>query len=141
MKKILIILSIWFFASCATYSPVVNFLDYSAYTQEGIFLTESNSVSFRYEPVGSISVLLYSGYAISRQSMKKENKPEDDIYYNSPISSNYQNATIQEALRLTVEKAKSQGADAVINLKYQYIQAFKNVPSGWYVSGMAVKII
>jgi len=84
--------------------------------------------------------LLYSGYVKQTPEYRKENKAVDAVYYSSASGrSNYQDATIQEALRIVVDQAKAKGADAVINLHYEYISAFKNQPAGWYVSGMAVK--
>ena len=141
MKKLFLALSVALLSSCVTYSPLVNFIDYSAYNDQGMFLTESNSVDFDYTPVGSINVLLYSGYVKQTPEYLVEDKAVDAVYYSSSSTgrSKYQDATIQEALRIVVDQAKHKGADAVINLHYEYISAFKNQPAGWYVSGMAVK--
>ena len=104
------------------------------------FLTDSNSVSFDYTPVRSINVLLYSGYIKQNPEYRKENKAVDTVYDSSSSGrSKYQDATIQEALRIVVGQAKDKGADAVINLHYEYISAFKDQPARWYVSGVAVK--
>ncbi|MGV8136029.1 MAG: hypothetical protein AB2L20_12505 [Mangrovibacterium sp.] len=106
MKKIFLALSIAILTSCVTYSPLVNFVDYSAYNNDGMFLTESNSVNFDYTPVGSINVLLYSGYVKQTPEYRKEDKAVDAVYYSSASGrSNHQDATTQEALRIVVGKA------------------------------------
>ena len=105
-----------------------------------MFQTESNSVNFDYTPVGSINVLQYSGYVKQNPEYRKEDKAIDAVYYSSSSGrSKYQDATIQEVLRIVVGQVKDKGADAVINLHYEYLSAFKNQPTSWYVSGMAVK--
>jgi len=148
MKRILFFTAVVMLASCSTYTPMVNFIDYSGYIDQGMFLTESNSVSFDYQPVGSINVLLYSGFAKTNQQpapteTKKEKVLSDGVYYsgNSAQSKgNYQTATIQEALRIAVQEAKSKGANGIINLSFEYVPYIKGSPSGWYVSGMAIKM-
>jgi uncharacterized protein YbjQ (UPF0145 family) len=143
MKKLVLIILVLTLASCATYSPLVSFVDYSSYNNDGIFLTESNSVSFKYEPVGSINVLLYSGFAndVKKAPVIEDKKGKgDDIYYSANNGRlKYKDATIQEALRLAVENARNKGANAIINIRYEYIPAFKNNPDGWHMSGMAIK--
>lgn len=142
MKKLLLIILVFALASCATYSPLVSFVDYSIYNSQGMFLTESNSVNFKYEPVGSINVLLYSGLANEKKQEQVIDKQEkgDDVYF-SPMTGamKFKGSTIQEALRLAVEQAKIKGANAIINLRYEYTQGYKYTPPGWHISGMAVK--
>jgi hypothetical protein len=128
--------------SCISITPVVSFVDYSQYSANGMFLTESNSVNFLYEPVGSINVLLYSGYTVDNKQEASEVKKEkgDDIYYSpNPVATRFKGSTIQEALRLVVEQAKDRGANAIINLKCEYVPGYKYTPPGWHVSGMAIK--
>ena len=143
MKKFALIIIAFILASCATYSPLVSFVDYSSYNNDGIFLTESNSVSFKYEPIGSINVLLYSGFSneVKKAPIIEDKKEKgDDIYYSANNGRlKYKDATIQEALRLAVENARSKGANSIINIRYEYVPAFKNNPDGWHMSGMAVK--
>ena len=141
MKKLLLILFAACLASCSTYSPLINFVDYSTYNDQGMFLTESNSVSFEYEPVGSVNVLLYSGYVTSSPDRTVDYRAMDYRAngYVPTTKVNYQDATIQEALRIAVEKAKEQGANVIINLQYSFIPAVKTTPPGWRVSGMAAK--
>lgn len=142
MKRLLFIFAVVLLTSCVSLSPIVNFIDYSAYNADGIFLTESNSVNFKYEPIGSVQVLLYSSFRqkepVSKE-LAKERKMEDAIYGSSSTNRTvYQGATASEALNLAVSQAKNKGANAIINLKCDYFPASKNAPSGWIVSGMAV---
>jgi len=141
MKKLLLILFAACLASCSTYGPVVNFVDYSTYNEQGVFLTESNSVSFEYEPVGSVNVLLYSGYAkqdpAKQTSLKQQGVDPRAMVVGSP--SVYRSATAQEALKIAVDQAQKNGANAIINLSYEFIPSGKNSPAGWFVSGMAVR--
>lgn len=142
MKKFALLIIVFALASCAIYAPLVSFVDYSTYNKEGIFLTESNSVSFSYEPVGSINVLLYSGYTVEKKTevtgVKKEKG--DDVYFTSnPRALKFKGSTILEALKLAVDQAKNKGANAIINIRYEYVPSFKNTPDGWLISGMAVK--
>jgi uncharacterized protein YbjQ (UPF0145 family) len=62
------------------------------------FITESNSVSFEYKPVGSITAVAESGYS----------------------SRKYVIASAQDALRVLYDEAEKNGADGIINLKITY---------------------
>lgn len=68
--------------SCTTYKiPYRRYsaaIDFSAYAQKGFFITESNSVNFSYEPLGSITSVVTSGYEVI--SGNKAANPKDDIY-------------------------------------------------------------
>lgn len=137
------IIFVFFFSSCVIYSPLVSFVDYSTFNDNGIFLTESNSVNFTYEPIGSINILFYSDYTVKKKQETSgiKNEKGDDIYF-SPTSRalKFKGSTaIQEALRLTVEQAKIKGANAIINLRYEYVPGYKYTPPGWHVSGMAIR--
>lgn len=76
MKKVVfLILTIWLFAACVT--PKMpepygfsSFLDYSQLTSRGIYVTESNSVSFDYKTLGSVSITEVGGW------MKKGKEPK-----------------------------------------------------------------
>ena len=145
MKKLLLIslgYTTLLLGSCSIYRPVINYIDYSSFAQQGVFLTESNSVSFEYQPLGSLQVLLYSGF-IPKNGLKEKNKSrikEDGIYYQSTaISSNFKDATLTEALDMAVEIAKGNGANGIINLRYEYFPRIKSSPGGWQITGMVIK--
>lgn len=140
-RSMMIIVTLSMF-SCVSIAPIISFVDYSHYTSNGMFLTESNSVNFSYEPIGSINVLLYPGYTVERKQEVSGAKKEkgDDVYYSpNPVATRFKGSTIQEALRLVVEQAKDRGANAIINLKCEYVPGYKYTPPGWHVSGMAIK--
>ena len=83
MKKLVLIIVVITLASYETFFPLVSFVDYSSYNDDGIFLTESNSVSFKYEPIGSVNVILYSGYTVEKKKELSGAKKEkgDDVYF------------------------------------------------------------
>lgn len=69
MKKsfpFFVLFGLFLFQSCVTTTPlmkveIVEMMDYSQYAKNGFFITEANSVSFEYEPVGIVQVLLLPG--------------------------------------------------------------------------------
>lgn len=142
MKHVLLLLLTFVLGSCVTYGPVTNYVDYSAYVKNGMFLTESNSVSFEYQPKGSIQVLLYNGY-LPKSEAKEQTKSkmkEDGIYYqNTAMSSKFKNATLYEALDMAVKIAEENGANGIINLRYEYLPVIKSSPGGWQITGMAIQ--
>lgn len=46
------------------FTKVSSAVDYTKYSENGFFMTEANSVSFRYEPLGSITAIARSGYEV-----------------------------------------------------------------------------
>lgn len=61
MKKVYLLFSVMLLVLAACQSlptPKSNMvvIDYAVLTNQGIFVTESNSVNFAYEPIGSISI-------------------------------------------------------------------------------------
>lgn len=142
MKQAFLLLLTMVLGSCVTFGPITNFVDYSAYAQNGMFLTESNSVSFDYQPKGSIQVLLYNGYLPQPEAKEqaKSKMKEDGIYYqNTTMSSKFKNATLDEALDMAVRIAEKNGANGIINLRYDYMPVMKSSPGGWQITGMAIK--
>lgn len=123
-----------FICSCSTISPLaverVDVLDYSEYNQNGFFITESNSVSFAYSPVGSIAVSLYAGEG------GKWNYIDGVMHRDSGIPHP------SKGLKLAVAAAKQKGANAIINLKISpsTINVTGVPQSGFVLSGMAIKM-
>lgn len=123
MKKVLLALTVVLLTSCyphkfATYSIL---LDYTPYTTDGFFLTESNSVNFEYFPMGSINSVALSGYM-------KNNK--------------YRYAKPEDALQELVKKGTLIHANGVMNIKVRPIFDKKGeYIIGYDISGMAIKII
>jgi uncharacterized protein YbjQ (UPF0145 family) len=108
------------------YLESISPIDYSEYTKSGFFLTESNSVSFDYNPIGNISATITSGY-VGKQFVK---------------------ATYEDALQLLHENAREMKANGIINLKFSYsigdhvvnnFDTQNNYYSSITASGMAIR--
>lgn len=109
---------------CSTYPDQINkisVLDYSRYTKDGFFITESNSVSFDYEPIASISVDMYDG------------KVANTNYWGFPDAI--------RGLELLVQKAKYSKGNGIINLKIEpfSVKSANYQRSGIRLTGMAIK--
>ena len=139
MKKILMLCVIVMAAlsSCApTISPFrqsAGYIDYSMFP--GMFLTESNSVSFDYQPIAS----LFASEVTGEYKVEKKRVRTDEIYGNEYVEydGKVRFANPQSALIFAVEKAKSMGGNGIINLK---IGPYTNRgQDGYFVSGMVIK--
>lgn len=157
MRKLIFVIFVCvLFSSCSTnrivYTSLSGMIDYSKYTQKGFFITESNSVSFEYVPVGSVYAEISSGYEVigekidtfyndlekSYYSVKKKTFRED---YNG-----WRNADINNAIDMIYSKSIQTGANGIINLQTKYIPPVYDSKNALiysdrvYVSGMAIKI-
>lgn len=97
-------------------------LDYSQLTSKGVFVTESNSVSFDYETVGSIMVITTDGYI--------------NNVYNSPSYT----ALCNETLNLLAQKK----ANGIVNLKIEHRSQKREgtlyeIEHSIVLTGMAIK--
>ncbi len=81
------------------YSVITGSVDYSQYTKSGFFITEANSVSFSYNPIGSVTAVVTSG--------------NDGGKF---VEANY-----EDALYYLHSKAKEIGGNGIINLKFEFI--------------------
>lgn len=148
MRKISILLfAVVLLTSCAVKYPFLtysNVVDFTPYTDAGFFLTESNSVSFSYSPVGSLSTTIKSGYEVLNVNKKLAN---DAVYndYTRLKYGKYIPANVDDAITLLIESAKELGANGIINLNIIYtpdvINGYGHVvsPSSYIISGMAIK--
>lgn len=145
----LAVMAMFLFSCSLLKSPYVKSsysIDYSEYTKKGFLLTESNSVSFSYEPIASITSLSKAGYEILRT---KKNTELSTNYELVTVSKNvygkFKNANINDALDEIYTKAISLGANGIINLKITYIPVEYNTKGEiiaietYIVSGMAIK--
>ncbi len=86
MRKFLFISAMALLLSaCATmpkwaYTSYSASFDFTEFTNGGFFITESNSVSFDYDPIGSISGVGTSGYEVLRKEKQEASKIEDNVY-------------------------------------------------------------
>ncbi|WP_304649350.1 hypothetical protein [uncultured Duncaniella sp.] len=133
------------FASCSQkilYTESVGFVDYSTYLNEGIFLTESNSVNFEYDAIGSVSAVVYSGDAVVSQS---EQVDKNEIYGERTKVKNkvgWKAASPDDALNAAVAQVRKQGGNGLINIKITpttEIDNAKRVRTGFLITGMAIK--
>ncbi|MDR1716907.1 MAG: hypothetical protein LBS20_13805 [Prevotella sp.] len=164
MRKVLCVLLVSvFFVSCDVYNlkivPLnyVNVWDYSLLTDQGIFVTESNSVGFDYKTIGSIYIELREGerkeandnvnYTVrDKRNMTKSEKKEAQYIRYSP---NYVVAKIGEEL-------KKINANGIVNLKIVYDKNYIDTSNsqlntdqkkkglilhgpGYIITGMAIK--
>lgn len=148
MKKIIsFCVVLLFVTSCTTYKIPYrcysDSIDFSVYSQKGFFITESNSVSFSYESVGSISAVVSSGYEV----LNSENLESTDDVYGSSKKIKYGKmitASVNDALDELYNSAVSLGADGIINFRSEYVPASydKSVlttPDSYIVSGMGIR--
>lgn len=137
MKKCLLIIAcVLVFASCATQKPVfmppyttASLLDYSILTERDIFVTESNSVGFDYETVGSVLVKGYGGYV--KKASKKEKRErivtQDDYYINDKGFTltrgkyEYVNPNLDDAMITLGDYLESIGANGIINISIRLV--------------------
>lgn len=117
------------------------YLDYQEAGQGKVFLTESNSVSFDYEPLGSILVKEISGVSKKLVAVSNKERRPDDLYGPGPASKTveeYTFATGQRAINYAVQQAIELGADGIINLRVEAVNPPKE-PFTIVVTGMAIK--
>ncbi|MFD2962810.1 MULTISPECIES: hypothetical protein [Olivibacter] len=157
MKKLLPIgAALALLTSCSMYRNSVVYntksIDYSSYSKNGFFITESNSVNFNYSPISSLSSIFISGYAETDMAAPpkeiKEAKFKDDVY-SGPSKTGYVKkgtyveATEEGVIKQLYEKALEVGATGIINLKISpitYTTKEGNILiKGYQGSGMAIK--
>lgn len=155
MKKVFVsfILGVLILSSCSVSLPTpkstVFVIDYSALTQKGIFVTESNSVSFDYEAIGSVVAEETDGWVKQSLLKDKEKQPrkvyQDEYYDDSQYSSRGKNVFIPADLNAALQNLGEQlieiGANGIINLKIEYVKVpyVKSSLNSIIVSGMAIK--
>lgn len=106
--------------SCVSYEQftVTNVVDYSEFSQRGIFVTESNSVNFDYQPLGSVVSVTYG------------NSSDNIIYKTSHVD-------VSKAFEEIASKINAIGGNGVINLNIRF--SATNSRSMMTVSGMAIR--
>lgn len=144
--KIALLILIVGLGSCTPKIPYVattSYIDYQPYSKQGVFITESNSVSFHYTPLGSVTAAVKSGY-------EKKTRVSDSYYtdYNGVKRSATEKydafkwATPEDGVALMVESVKEKGGNGIINLRIEPITEIidkKVVCTGYLLTGMAIK--
>lgn len=145
MKKILFIAAITtaLLTSCApkeTYVATSTFINYQTYADQGVFITESNSVNFPYTPLGSVSATVFPGYV---KATRPSSYKYVDLNGKAQLTEEYnkwQSADVNDAIVLAVEKAIRQGGNGIINFKIMPTTEMngKTVRHGFLVTGMII---
>jgi len=155
MKKCLLIIAcVLFFASCATTQKpapftTVSMLDYSLLTERGIFVTESNSVGFDYETIGSVLIQSYGGYVSNKKKKRERIVTQDDYYIHNegiPITKGkfqYVEPSLVDAMITLGDYLKDVGANGIINIKVtvmpEDINDDTNNKDKIVITGMAIR--
>lgn len=153
MKKSFIIslLAASLITSCSVlpkypYVQESSILDYTAYTSKGFFITESNSVSFDYKAIGSVSAKVESGYIIT--GVKSKAVPNDDIYKGDGRTTSkvkyggFKMANQNDALKEICDRAMEEGGNGIINLNIEPIISttqYGTGVTGYFITGMAIR--
>lgn len=146
LRTLITLAAVFILSSCnlrTYYTEYVGFVDYSSYLKRGVFLTESNSVSFDYDAIGTVSAIIYSGYIIAKQDRHID---QTEIYSDKEIVKNeagqWKEARPDDALAAAVAQAVEKGGDGLINIKITPTSVVDNAKykrSGFMATGMAIK--
>lgn len=117
------------------------YIDYQEAGQGKVFITEANSVSFEYEPLGSILVEETSGVVKITVPTTEKERNVDSLYGPGPSTktvTSYSKATAQTALNYAAQEAIRLGGNGIINLRLASVNDGKGgaIVS---VSGMIIK--
>lgn len=149
MKKIfLIIESTLLLVSCAPVYQLaprsyIGIIGYSPLTEKGIYVTESNSVSFDYKAIGSVYAEEIGGWV--RKDGKPESSDPKEAYYliSSGKKKIYVQPDINAIFKKLVDQLKQSGANGIVNLKIESTTEQDFVSKLSYdkiiVTGMAIK--
>lgn len=142
-KVLFVFFAVFLFVGCIPTKRITQVvtLDLTKYTRKGFFMTEANSINRDYDPIGLVNIYLESGRDVG--VTKKDGG--DPIYGQDIVikKGKYIGASLEEALEMMYNEARSKGANAIINLQYRYIPAsskWGGADSAWDVTGMAIKL-
>lgn len=135
MKKLILVATIIAFLTGCSSSPLrlVDYVDYSPLTQEGLYVSHNISPNFAYTEIGDINITLISG-----------DKAKFDQKQGKWIAKDGQAYTRQDAFVELAKELKKVGADGIIGLQYSTIQKknntfFENSAANVVISGIAIK--
>lgn len=143
----LVIASTLLLASCATLyrapRSYIGIIDYSPLTEQGIYVTESNSVSFDYKAIGSVYAEEVGGW-VRKDGKPESNDPKEPYYlFSSGKKKIYVLPDINSIFKKLVDQLKQSGADGIVNLKIESTieqdLATKLPYDKIIVTGMAIK--
>ncbi|MBB2149187.1 hypothetical protein [Pedobacter gandavensis] len=114
--------------------------DYSTFAKKGFFITESNSVNFDYQPIGSVYVKQQAGYEVLSNTTKQKVYSDDVIggkstedFNTLKIGSKFIPLDINRGLKEIHFQSEKSGANGIINLKITHWNG------GYSITGMAIK--
>lgn len=87
-------------------------IDYSYLTDRGIFITESNSVSFEYKTLGSLFIECTGGWV---KNDKKNKVDMEDIYMRTEGKYIYVKPSLEDAFNLAVEELDKMKGNGIVN--------------------------
>lgn len=146
MKNYLVfaLMSILLLSGCSTKIPFVNntyYIDYTTFTKNGFFVTESDAAPFDYDAVGHMEVELRSGNEVLSEKVD-EFTGGMNIKYGK-----YVKAKLEDAMKEFQKQATAKGANGAIKLDIKPIVENVKVNSfgiqtvnGYRISGMLIKI-
>jgi hypothetical protein len=120
MKKIILLSLVLLLAGCNVYRETSMHIDYRPFTESSFFITESNSVSFDYTPIGYVAATSKAGNL-------------------SIWSTEYKFASPEAALKALCEEAKTLNANGIINLSFVRYYTKPGNAEEVIVSGMAIR--
>lgn len=138
MKRLFYLLVVLFsLVSCKTVEPrqpsyYSSHIDYSYLTDRGIFITESNSVSFEYKTLGSLFIECTGGWV---KNDKKNKVDMEDIYMRTEGKYIYVKPSLEDAFNLAVEELDKMQGNGIVNFK---ISTGGNTDS-IIITGMVIK--
>jgi len=139
MKKIIsvFIVSLFLFSCSPAYYLASGGVDFTNLTKDGFFITESNSVSFSYKPIGSIYSECSSG---NLQKRYKKEQPDEYSRKTGFSDTFWRTANYPDALYQLKKEAVKRGADGIINLTYSKKFDKNGAAVSLSMFGMAIKI-
>lgn len=135
-KSLLLFIFITVMSSCITtskYAVHTGMVDFKKYNNKGFFITQSNSVSFEYEPIGYVSTIIFSGYDESQKPNQKKTSLAGPDIGKHHVASN------EEAFDALYEKCTNEGANGIINVDFSTIKNQQGNIVSVQANGMAIK--
>ena len=127
--------------SVPKFTQVAYALDYQKAGKGRVFITESNSVNFDYEPIASLVVVEEEGKSVSKVEIAEEKG--DEVY--GPQSTikvktkGWRDANLYSALEFAVEQCEKMGGDGIINLRNRTITNSVGHVTSVEVTGMVIR--
>lgn len=150
MKKLLLSLSLIALLSSCSFSKYIPYqssdrFDYGYLQSKGVYVSQSSSTQFEYEPLGSIFVEVRMGDVKKKEKSKIRTQIDDPVYSKQKSKDEIQNEDIEITLnKLILSELERLGGDGIIGLNVVLLPSLpidKNLSygPGYFVSGMAIK--